>query len=217
MVRAQNRSGAKLALADEYVWLVFNTSILLFFCFCSPLVTVFYSLYFSTKYIVDMQNWRKFYHARHDQPELLVGAVKLLLLASIWPQVNVTVFLLARGTWEDGTFYTSSALTLANAILLLAYRLSNYSLFYQLFPFCKPSDSDSFSLLSLKEQEERPTLDKFWKCATNCFLNALLSIRIEQCGYSCGTLLGRKDFVALYPGDNLIWEPRTSNLLLFLH
>ena len=159
MVRAQNRSGAKLALADEYVWLVFNTSILLFFCFCSPLVTVFYSLYFSTKYIVDMQNWRKFYHARHDQPELLVGAVKLLLLASIWPQVNVTVFLLARGTWEDGTFYTSSALTLANAILLLAYRLSNYTLFHQLFPFCKPSDSDSFSLLSLKEQEERgPTM-----------------------------------------------------------
>ena len=159
MARAQNRSGAKLALADEYVWLVFNTSILLFFCFCSPLVTVFYSLYFSTKYIVDMQNWRKFYHARHDQPELLVGAVKLLLLASIWPQVNVTVFLLARGTWEDGTFYTSSALTLANAILLLAYRLSNYTLFHQLFPFCKPSDSDSFSLLSLKEQEERgPTM-----------------------------------------------------------
>ena len=138
---------------------MFNTSILLFFCFCSPLVTVFYSLYFSTKYIVDMQNWRKFYHARHDQPELLVGAVKLLLLASIWPQVNVTVFLLARGTWEDGTFYTSSALTLANAILLLAYRLSNYSLFHQLFPFCEPSDSDSFPLLSLKEQEERgPTM-----------------------------------------------------------
>ena len=58
--------------------------------------------------------------------------------------------------------------------------------------------------------------NKFWKWTINCFLNAILSIRIEQCGYSCGTLLGRKDFVALYPGDNLIGEEFESDILLFI-
>ena len=48
---AQNRSGNKLALADEYVWLVFNTSILLSFCFTCPLLTVFFSLYLTTKVV----------------------------------------------------------------------------------------------------------------------------------------------------------------------
>ena len=135
MCSAQNRSGNKLALADEYVWLVFNTSILLFFCFSCPLITVFFSLYLSTKHIVDLQNWRKFYHAREDQPELLVGAVKILLLASLWPQINMTAFLMTRGSWEDGTFYTSCTLTIANILLLLIYRFYHYNLLIQLFPY----------------------------------------------------------------------------------
>lgn len=88
-----------------------------------------------------MQNWRKFYHAREDQPELLVGAVKLLLLASLWPQINMSSFLMTRGTWEDGTFYTSCALTLANILLLLLYRLSDYNFLIQLFPYHQPESA----------------------------------------------------------------------------
>ena len=85
-----------------------------------------------------MQNWRRFYHAREDQPELLVGAVKLLLLASLWPQINMSAFLMTRSTWEDGTFFTSCALTVANIVLLLIYRLSHYNLLVQLFPYHQP-------------------------------------------------------------------------------
>ena len=91
-----------------------------------------------SQHTVDMQNFRKFYHARQDQPELLVGAVKLLLLASLWPQINMTAFLMTRSTWENGTFYTSCALTLANILLLLIYRLSHYNLLIQLFPYHHP-------------------------------------------------------------------------------
>jgi len=167
---AQNRSGNKLALADEYVWLVFNTSILLFFCFTCPLLTVFFSLYLTTKHTVDMQNWRRFYHAREDQPELLVGAVKLLLLASLWPQINMSAFLMTRSTWEDGTFFTSCALTVANIVLLLIYRLSHYNLLVQLFPYHQPepavneeekgSYTDPILLLESLTGEEKEVLEK---------------------------------------------------------
>ena len=135
---AQNISGNKLRLAEEYVWLTFNTSLLLFFCFSCPFLTVFFSLFLTTKHIVDMQNWRRFYHAREDQPELLVAAVKLLLFSSLWPQVNMTAFLLTRGAWEDGTFFTSSALTIANIIFLLIYHFSDYTLVFKLFPYHPP-------------------------------------------------------------------------------
>ena len=97
-----------------------------------------------------MQNWRKFYHAREDQPELLVGAVKLLLLASLWPQINMSAFLMTRGTWEDGTFFTSCALTVANILLLLIYRLSNYTLLFPLFPYHQPEPA-----VNEDEEEEK--------------------------------------------------------------
>ena len=39
---AANRSGNRLSLADDYVWLVFHTTVLFFFCFTCPLITPIY-------------------------------------------------------------------------------------------------------------------------------------------------------------------------------
>lgn len=126
--KAKSRSGNKLALADEYVWLVLYTTILLFFCTSCPLITVIFILYLVSKYLVDMVNWQKYYHAKPDQPELLETAAKLLLFASLFPQFNTTFFLLARGTkaQSNGTFVTSLALLLFNSLALLLYRIYSF-------------------------------------------------------------------------------------------
>ena len=126
--KAKSRSGNKLALADEYVWLVLYTTILLFFCTSCPLITVIFILYLVSKYLVDMVNWQKYYHAKPDQPELLETAAKLLLFASLFPQFNTTFFLLARGTkaQSNGTFVTSLVLLLFNSLALLLYRIYSF-------------------------------------------------------------------------------------------
>ena len=126
--KAKSRSGNRLALADEYVWLVLYTTILLFFCTSCPLITVIFILYLVSKYLVDMANWQKYYHAKPDQPELLETAAKLLLFASLFPQFNTTFFLLARGTeaWSNGTFFTSLVLLLLNSLALLVYRIYSF-------------------------------------------------------------------------------------------
>lgn len=129
LLRAANRGGnVKLALADEYVWLVFYTTILFFFCFTCPIIAPFFSFYLAAKHLIDLHNWRRFYRSHHNQPELLTTAVKLLLLASLFPQLNTTLFLLARGkpARADGTFPSAVALLVANGLLLLLCCLSGW-------------------------------------------------------------------------------------------
>ena len=63
---AKNRSGNKLALADDYVWLVLYTTIHLFFLTSCPLITAIFTLYLGSKHLVDMVNWKEYYHAKPD-------------------------------------------------------------------------------------------------------------------------------------------------------
>ena len=125
---AKNRSGNKLALADDYVWFVLYTTIHLFFLSSCPLITAIFTLYLGSKHLVDMVNWKEYYHAKPDQPELLVTAAKLLLFASLFPQFNTTFFLLARGpeAWNNGTFYAALALLMLNSLALILYKIFCY-------------------------------------------------------------------------------------------
>ena len=120
---AVNRSGNKLALADDFVWLVFYTTILFFFCFSCPLITPIYGMFLMHKHTVDLHNWRHYYTALQDQPELLITACKLLLMCSLTPQLNAMLFLLTRGSdeWASGAVEVSIVLFLGHAVLLLLY------------------------------------------------------------------------------------------------
>ena len=122
------RSGNGLGLADEYVWLILYTTIFLFFCTSCPMITFIFILYLASKYLVDMANWQKYYHAKPDQPELLKTGAKLLLFASLFPQLNTTLFLFARGSdaHSNGTFITSLVLLLFNSSALLLYRIFSF-------------------------------------------------------------------------------------------
>ena len=143
--KAKSRSGNKLALADEYVWLVLYTTILLFFCTSCPLITAIFILYLVSKHLVDMANWKEYYHAKPDQPELLETATKLLLYASLFPQVNTTFFLLARGpeTWTNGTFFAALALLLVNFLALVLYTIFSFRYPLPLFDHWQNAEESS--------------------------------------------------------------------------
>ena len=131
-----NRNGIRLALADDYVWVVVYFSVWMFFCLTCPIITPAFLLFMVCKYLVAIQNFRSFYTAKHDQAELVSTAAKLIICASIFLQLNFTVFMIIRQSLqeEDSTITaTAIFLLLVNFVILIINQRLNWSIPIRLF------------------------------------------------------------------------------------
>ena len=128
-----NRNGDRLSLADDYVWTVLYFTICMFFCLTCPVITPAFLIFIVSKYIVVMQNYRCFYTAHHDQPELLTTAAKLTIFASLFPQLNFTLLMLIKQGMQhsySGVAPITSFLLFVNLVSwAIAHKLNNWNCF----------------------------------------------------------------------------------------
>ena len=141
-----NRNGIRLNLADAYVWVVVYFSAWMFFSLICPIITPFFLLFLVCKYLVDIQNFRSFYTARYDQPELVTTAAKLTVFASLFPQLNITMFMIIRHLQKEDIIITVTTIILLvfNLVTLIIYQKLNWSTPIKLFQHSRaPSQHQS--------------------------------------------------------------------------
>jgi len=95
-VDSSNRNGENLSLAVQYVWVIVFFTVWMFFCLTCPLITGAFFLLIFCKYVIVVHNFRHFYTAFHDQPELLITGAKLLIFASLFPQLNFALLMVVK-------------------------------------------------------------------------------------------------------------------------
>ena len=125
-----NRNGTNLALAVDYVWVIVFFTVWMFFCLTCPLITTAFLLFIVSKYLVTVQNYRSFYTARHDQPELLISAAKLIIFASLFPQLNFALFMNIRQSAQEDDHYIpflAFFLYFVNVIILITNDRFNWT------------------------------------------------------------------------------------------
>ena len=145
-----NRNGEQTSLADSYVWTVIYFSVWMFFCLTCPVITPAFLIFIICKYLVVVQNFRYYYTATEDQPELITTAAKLTIVASIFPQVNFTLLMIIK-QWmkENEEHFEITVMTLfllaINLILLAMLHKHNWNFPVKLFRYSrKPVDQREY-------------------------------------------------------------------------
>ena len=124
----------------------------MFFCLSCPVITPAFLIFIVGKYVIAIQNFRCFYTAHHDQPELLTTAAKLTILASLFPQLNFTLLMFIK-QFTDEKYHSGSAVVPMTSFLFLvnlvswttAQKLLNWKCFtIKLFSHSnKPADPEA--------------------------------------------------------------------------
>ena len=95
-VDSSDKNGSNLALAVQYVWVGVFFTVWMFFCLTCPIITNAFLIFILFKYVIAVQNFRCYYTAFHDQPELLITGAKLIIFASLFPQLNFALLMLVK-------------------------------------------------------------------------------------------------------------------------
>ena len=138
------RNGERLFLAEDYVWTIIYFSIWMVFCLTCPVITPAFLIFIFCKYLVVVQNFKCYYTATENQPELVTTAAKLSIVASIFPQVNFTLLMIIRQWMKENedhleiTLMTIFLLAI-NLLLLFILHKNNWNFPVKLFRHSRPS------------------------------------------------------------------------------